>query len=364
MTKSPKYMEIVNWTEKQIAEGKYKPNEKFLSESKLCETFGCSRQTIRRAFDILEQRKLITRIQGSGTYISSLDLHNSLKNSNNRIISKTIGLISTFLDNCVFPGIIRGIESVLSAEGYAVQLISNNNLVAGEARALQLMMKRDLDGLIVEPTRSALPCVNIDLYQEAIQSGLPLLFIDSFYSELSVPYIALDDEKAGYVATEYLIKKGHRNIVGIFPHSNRQAHLRYLGYVKALSNYQIPIQEHLIFWHSKEDMQQVIHGHPLYKCILEECTAVLCYNDVTAMMLISYISKNGINVPSDISVIGIDNSELAKFGDLTSIAHPADQLGEAAAKMILSMIQGFEGKTILFPPKLIERSSVREIILK
>ena len=109
------------------------------------------------------------------------------------------------------------------------------------------MMKRDLDGLIVEPTRSALPCVNIDLYQEAIQSGLPLLFIYSFYSELSVPYIALDDEKAGYVATEYLIKKGHRNIVGIFPHSNRQAHLRYLGYVKALSNYQIPIQEHLIF---------------------------------------------------------------------------------------------------------------------
>ena len=58
----------------------------------------------------------------------------------------------------------------------------------------------------------------------------------------------------------------------------------------------------------------------LYKCILEECTAVLCYNDVTAMMLISYISKNGINVPSDISVVGIDNSELAKFGDLTSIA--------------------------------------------
>ncbi|HZK27558.1 MAG TPA: GntR family transcriptional regulator [Thermoclostridium sp.] len=363
MTNPPKYMNIVNWTLEQIAEGTYKQNEKFLSESKLCEEFDCSRQTVRRALEILEQRKLITRIQGSGTYISPLDSHNSLKSNGEKRTFKTIGLVSTFLDNYIFPSIVRGIEGVFSAEGYTVQLVSTNNLVAGEARALQLMMERNIDGLIVEPTRSALPCVNIDLFKSVTKSNIPLLFIDSFYPELDIPYVALDDEKAGYIATEYLIKRGHRNIIGIFPHSNRQAHLRYLGYVKALSNYQIPIQDELIFWFSKEDMQQVIYGQPLLRYMLN-CTAVLCYNDITAMMLIDYLRKSGIDVPFDMSVVGIDNSELAKFAELTSVAHPAEQLGEAAAKMLLSMVQGSEGKTILFPPKIIERSSVREVLSK
>lgn len=361
MANTPKYMDIVDWTLKQITTGAIKPKEKFLSESALGDKFNCSRQTVRRALEVLEQRGIVTRIQGSGTYISSVNLHNKLQNDGNNTGVMTVGLISTFLDNYIFPSIIRGIEGIFSAGGLALQLASTNNLVAGETRALQLMMERKLDGLIVEPTRSALPCVNLDLYHKITQMGVPLIFIDSFYPELPIPYVALDDVKAGYVATEHLIKMGHRNIAGIFPHSNRQAHLRYLGYVKALTDNEITIQDERVFWYSKENMQQILYGNPLLECI-SICTGVLCYNDVTAMMLTDFLRKNGKNVPYDCSVIGIDNSELAKFSNLTSVAHPAEQLGEAAAKLLLSMINGSDGKNILFPPRLVKRSSVRNIV--
>ena len=271
----------------------------------------------------------------------------------------TVGLVSTYLDDYVFPAIIRGIEGVFSSEGYAVQLSSTNNQVAGEARALQLMLSRRLDGLIVEPTRSALPCANLDLYHAIARRGMPLVFIDSFYPELSVPYVALDDTRAGYIATQHLLSMGHRKIAGLFPHSHRQGHLRYLGYVKALSELGIPIHDDRICWYSKETMTQVLQGDPLWEC-LSGSTAVLCFNDWMATMTVELLKQKGRRVPEDISIVGIDNSILAQTGSLTSVVHPSQQLGEAAAKLLLSMMSGTEGKTILFPPDLVVRGSVRK----
>jgi GntR family transcriptional regulator of arabinose operon len=198
------------------------------------------------------------------------------------------------------------------------------------------------------------------LYHTITQRGIPLLFIDSFYPELSIPYVTLDDVKAGYTATRHLINRGHRDIAGIFPHSNRQGHLRYLGYVKALAEQGIAIQDHCVFWHSKENMHQILHSEQLLEC-LSSCTAVLCYNDLTALTLIDFLRQNGRYVPDDISVVGIDNSELAKISSLTSVVHPAEQLGEAAANLLLAMINGSDGKNILFPPELVMRASVRDI---
>ena len=344
----------------QILAGEFRPIDKLLSEAELCKKFGCSRQTVRRALEMLEQLGHIIRIQGSGTYISLCKPDRSPNLVELDSPSMTLGLISTYMDNYIFPSIIRSIESVFSQSGYALLMGSTNNLVAGETRALQHMMDRRVHGLIVEPTRSALPCVNVDLYHTIIQRGVPLVFIDSFYPELSIPYIALDDVKAGYVATQHLLSMGHRNIMGVFPHNNRQAHLRYLGYVKALTNHEIPIQEDRICWYSMQSMIPALLSNQFSEC-LSTSTAALCYNDSVAMMLIGFLRQIGRNVPEDFSVIGIDNSELAKVCSLTSVAHPAEELGEAAAKLLLSMLNGEKGKNILFEPKLIVRDSVRQL---
>ncbi len=361
MDNARKYMVIVEWALQQIKTGSFQPKDKFPSEATLGKIFGYSRQTVRRALEILEQQGHITRIQGSGTYISpskSQGGHHSSAGHTNP--SMTVGLISTFMDNYIFPSIIRGIEGVFSSKGIAIELASTNNQVAGEARALQLMLERKLDGLIVEPTRSALPCVNVDLFRIFTERGTPLVFIDSFYPELSIPYVALDDVKAGYVATQHLISMGHRDIAGIFPHSNRQGHLRYLGYVKALTEQNITVQDDRVCWHSKENMLQMLQSKPIFER-LSTNTAILCYNDSTALSVIDIFRKNGKNVPKDLSVVGIDNSHLAEICSLTSVAHPAERLGETAANLLLSIFNGSEGKNILFPPELFIRSSVRNL---
>lgn len=358
-----KYMDIVDWTKEQIAVGAFQPRKKFFSENKLGEIFGYSRQTVRRALEELEQMGYITRIKGSGTYISE-----SLPTSGNQpfvheTASKVIGVISTHLDAYIFPTIIQGIENVLNTDGYTTLLTSTKNLVEGEIRALQIMQERPLDGLIVEPTKSGLPCINLDFYQRIAERGIPIVFIDSFYPELSAPYVSLDDEEAGYAAVKHLLSMGHRDIAGIFTHSDRQGHLRYKGYVRALTEQGMPIRDDHIFWYSKENMLQILYSTELWDG-LTDCTAALCYNDSLAIMLINLIRQKGKRVPEDFSVVGIDNSELAETNSLTSIIHPAKELGEAAANLLLSMIKGAEGKNILFPPQLVTRGTVKKMEIK
>ncbi len=361
MIGSYKYVDIVEWAKGQIASGVFAPGKKFFSEAELCKAFGVSRQTVRRALDVLAQGGYITRVQGSGTYVAGEQPVNRYRFEEGRTSSMTVGIITTQLDDYIFPGITRGIESVLSAEGFLVQLISTKNVVSGETRALQQMLDSPIAGLIVEPTKSGLPCHNLKLYQAILQKGVPLVFTDSRFAELShVPCVCLDDERVGYQATAHLLDMGHRRIAGIFSHTNRPGHGRYLGYARALTERGIPLQDDFVHWYSYENYRQIIHGKQLREC-LDGCTAVLCYNDQLALMLVEIYRESGRHVPEDLSIVGIDNSELAKFAALTSVNHPGDQLGEAAASLLIAMLGGTEGRDILFQPELVIRGSVQKM---
>jgi len=240
-----------------------------------------------------------------------------------------------------------------------MQLLWTDNTVTGESAALRMMMEKKLDGLIVEPTRSALPCANIELYHMLAERGTPVIFIDSYYPELSIPHVALDDIQTGWMATTHLIEKGHRRIACILPHTNRQGHLRYLGHVKALREHALAIKEEDILWYSKENMDQLLSAGQLLD-VLSPYSALLCYNDTIALQVMETLTKNGIHVPDQISIIGIDDSQAARYTHLTSIAHPASKLGEAAARLLMSMIDGKEGKSVLFAPHLVQRSTVSD----
>ena len=125
----------------------------------MCEKFSISRQTARQAIAILEKEGLVLKKQGSGTYVNHIF-------SETKIPSKTIGLVTTYLDDYIFPGIISGIEKVLSLNGYNTTLRLTRNKVNTEREQLLSLLKSDIDGLIVEGTKSALPNPNLDIYNQ------------------------------------------------------------------------------------------------------------------------------------------------------------------------------------------------------
>ena len=221
-----------------------------------------------------------------------------------------------------------------------------------------------MDGIIAETVKSALPNPNMQLYREIENQGIPVLFVNSYYKELDIPHISMDDRMAGYLAAKHLADCGHTRIGGIFKADDGQGHLRYAGYTDALMEREIKIRGDQIIWIDSEELRSMEDESAKFLKRLKGCTACVCYNDETAYKLVSIYRKAGRRVPDDLSVVGIDNSGLAKFCPvpLTSVENPGEELGRIAAeRMIEKILKNEEMETREFAPKLIMRSSVQVI---
>lgn len=354
----PKYLGVAEWMKQNIYNNTFKAGEKLISENQLCDKFSISRQTARQAIAVLEKEGLVIKKQGSGTYVNHIT-------SENKVQSKTIGLVTTYLDDYIFPTIISGVEKVLSQNGYNTTLRLTRNKVNSEREQLLSLLKSDIDGLIVEGTKSALPNPNLDIYNQFTQRGIPVVFINSYYNSLNCNYIVVDDELGGEIATRYLIEKGHEKITGIFKYDDLQGNLRYKGFLSEMYKHHLSVDESAIIWYSTENMEQQFSPQNLEHLLnkIENSTAIVCYNDQIAMKMIQLLSNTTIKVPADLSLVSFDNSSLSQIGTvpLTSVTHPAKELGKLAAESILTMIKNphYEIKHI-YQPELIIRDSVQK----
>ena len=354
-----KYLTIVQWVKNYITAEKLKPGDKFLTEKELCTIHNVSRQTVRQALMRLERENIISRLRGSGTYVSgSIPAAHSVTGS--------IGVISTYFSDYIFPHIITGIESVLNNAGCPIQIATTHNLVSEETQALRNMLASGVRGLIVEPSKSALPNLNAGLYEEIHKNAIPLVFFNAKYEWSEAPCVAMDDTAAGRVVTDYLFDCGHTKLCGLFVLDNIQGHKRYHGFTESCAAHGKTESDQKLLWYAAEDSKKLFtYEKKRILDMLKKSTAVVCYNDMLAVELLKFCRENGIKVPDDISVVGIDDSRYAAICDvpLTTARHPHGKLGEAAAGLLLKRIEdpGAEVSDILFTPELVVRDSVRKI---
>ncbi len=358
-TREPKYRKIIEWVHENINNGKLQYGDKMSSENELSAMFGLSRQTVRHAVDILEQEGVVRRIQGSGTYIGC----NQRQNRQEKYMN--IAVISSFVDSYIFPATLKGIEDVLMKNGYMTQVSFTNDSVARERLILEHLINKDnIDGLIVEPSKSALPNPNLHYYQLLKERHIPILFFNAKYQQLDLPCVSLDDRKLTYKAVRYLIDRGHKKIGGLFKLDDGQGHLRYSGYLEALNEAGIQMEDRRVVWVDSEDVMNLerYKFDSLFQDRINDCTALMCYNDEVAYQTAAYCNKNGIRIPEDLSLISIDNSDLADLADtpFTSYPHPKEQLGRKAAENLLAMIDnpGFAAD-YLFDAEPVIRNSIR-----
>lgn len=350
-----KYEVVVKWIDDQIKAGKFKSGEKLPSENDLAKKFDMSRQTVRRAIEILEHKGVLKRIKGSGTYLKKAG--RGIRNKS----CKNIAVVSTYIDNYVFPPTLGGIEHVLSENGYTVQIAFTENNVLKEREVLAGLLENDnIDGLILEPAKSALPSLNLDLYNELEERHIPILLFNCAQVGLSLPCVSLDDEKIGYKCAEYLIKAGHKKIGGFFKSDDRQGHLRYAGFMKALIEAEIACEN--VIWFDTESIKDFEMCEKYILKRLEGLTGVVCYNDMLAYKVAALCGRSGVNVPEDLSLVGVDHLEQFSECDpwITSFPHPLEALGVKAAENMLKMIKEpfFDGG-FLFDADVCEGDSVK-----
>ena len=354
-----KYERIVSWVQTEIENGALSRGDKLPSENELMERFRVSRQTVRRAMEELTEKGVVEGRRGSGTYVTV----NTRRYAAGKEIR--IAVMLTYVDTYIFPSIIKGIESVLSSEGCTLQIAMTDNAVEKERMLLkEFIHTQSVDGIIAETVKSALPNPNMELYREIENMGIPVLFVNSYYKELDIPHISMDDRKAGYLAAKHFAECGHTRIGGIFKADDGQGHLRYAGYTDALMEQEIKIRGDQVIWIDSEELRTMGEESAKFLKRLKGCTACVCYNDETAYKIVEIFRKAGHRVPEDLSVVGIDNSGLAKFCPvpLTSVENPVEKLGRTAAeRMTWKIFRNEEMETVEFEPQLIMRNSVQVI---
>ena len=357
-TEKPKYQKLKDFIVEMIQSDELTPGDKIYSENELAEKFDISRHTVRQALGELVNEGWLYRVQGKGTFVNR-NPHENLKNS------KTIGVVTTYLNDYIFPSIIRGIYSVLSENGYNINLSCTYNQHEKERQCLENLLNQNIAGLIVEPTKSALPNPNIDIYKKFSKLHIPTLFIHGSYKELEYSYIVEDDEESGYVATKHLIDLKHEKIAGIFKIDDIQGHHRFSGFQRAHGEARLPITDSRILWFTTDDMDVKLsaesdHIHNL----LAQCTAIVCYNDEIALKIMDALKGKGLLIPDDISLVSFDDSQLALAYDikLTTVAHPKEKLGEQSAKAILHMLERTQDYyDVKMVPELIVRGSTKKL---
>ncbi|MBR6968902.1 MAG: GntR family transcriptional regulator [Ruminococcus sp.] len=356
-----KYMTIVEWVKNYIAANGLKPNDRFLTEKDLCEIHNVSRQTVRQALMCLENENVISRVRGSGAFVSSGAVQPAMTVQN-----RNIGVISTYFTDYIFPQIVTGIESVLNDSGFSMQLAITHNKVAEEQQALQSMIFGGVHGLIVEPSKSALPNPNMGLYDELRRNNIPVVFFNAKYPWSDYPCVAIDDEAAGRIAADHIFDCGHTRIAGIFALDDIQGHKRYSGFTKSCIAHGLRNAEDNVLWFATSDKNSVFTSGGIRLLeLLSESTAVVCYNDNIAIKLLQFCKEHNISVPADLSIVGIDDSKYATICDvpLTTVAHPQRRLGEAVAEKLIDKIcsGSVDDGDIIFAPELRIRGSVRKM---
>ena len=354
---TPKYIQLAQWIREKIQADGLEKGDKFYTEYALTELFGVSRQTVRQAINVLINEGVLESRQGSGTYIAT-------PMSAKKISTKTIGVIVTYFDEYIFPSIINGIESVVSEKGYTLQVACTRNDNEKEANALRMMINNNVDGFIVEPTKSALPNSNREIYREIAEREIPVIFMNSSYGDIKFPYVSLDDVRAGSIAAEFLIECGHKKIAMALKSDDIQGHLRYKGAMETAAQKGVQISKENTFWFTTEDIKYLEDDALRVMRYIGDCTAVICYNDQTAASVLKILKSQGKNVPDDVSVIGIDDASQATAcsPQLTTIAHPKKFMGNVVANNLFDLIEERCGNaTYKFAPELVVRDSVKKI---
>ncbi|MBS4200504.1 GntR family transcriptional regulator [Bacillus sp. FJAT-49732] len=368
MGKPAKYVMVIDTIKEWIANGDVKPGEKIYSENELAKMFNVSRHTIRQAVGELVHEGLLYREQGAGTFCTSPAETSNISSQPAAISGKNIGIITTYISDYIFPAIIRGMESYLTSKGYSLIISSTDNDIDKEKQCLEAMLSRNVDGLIIEPSKSSGYNPNIHYYLELEQKNIPYLMINQYYSQLNPPYMILDDEKGGFIATEHLINEGHDKIIGIFKTDDMQGVYRMKGFIRAFREHKIPFLNDTIISYSTEDLTNGLEDK--VKAVLADPkripTGIVCYNDEIALRVSNVLREEGLSVPDDISIVGYDNSSLAEASEikLTSVNHPKTRMGLDAAKWIVDTVENngkSDKKHITYEPELVVRSSTKTI---
>lgn len=275
--------------------------------------------------------------------------------------TKTIGMLIPNCSNPYFAEIVRSVEDHCFGAGYALILCNTDDDPHRQAAYLQVISEKRIDGAIIISTGE-----DEDLLRLLKGLPIPTVLVDREISEVNCDLVETAHLQGALMATEHLVGLGHRRIACLAGPANLNSSAQRIeGWRTALAKSDLTAETSDLLWHSDfssqggfTTMQSILHSPQVP-------TAVFVCNDLMCIGAMSAAHQAGVRVPQDMSLIGFDDIELARFASpaLSTIAQPKHRIGVTAVDMVLERIQGgrVEARQVILQPELIVRNSTARI---
>jgi LacI family transcriptional regulator len=269
-----------------------------------------------------------------------------------------VGCVLLDLSNPYFAEIARGIEDGLAEQGCLAVMCSSDVDTKRERRYLQMLLETRVRAVLLNPVEAS-----PDGLAQLRDNGIPVVMLDNPRAGDDVCGVSTDGVTGGRLAAGHLLDLGHRRIA-LLRHDVDLAALgdRVDGVRQAVVERGLDASDVLTDVYLEPPGHHGDPGRAIDDALAgpDPCTAFLCYNDMSALRILTGLRDRGLSVPGDVSVVGYDDLAFARLlaPALTTIRLPAYDLGRAAARMVGAEARPrHEHRRLTFAPSLVVRGS-------
>jgi LacI family transcriptional regulator len=276
-----------------------------------------------------------------------------------------IGVIIPSAKMNFFGSVVHGIETVANARGYNILIYQSDESYEHEVKGIETFLAARVDGILVSIAKETAVYTH---FEDVVKRGLPIVFFDRCNDNMGIPYVAIDDYKGAFIATERLIKQGYQRIAHVSgPQHVKVFYDRFKGYIAALQVNNLPYDPALVYPGSIS-IESGKEAGSYFLSLTNPPDAAFAAEDFCALGLMKTIKENGLKIPAEFGIIGFAN-EL--FGEhttpsLSTIDQQTVLMGNEAFRLLLQQIEQkdvaltVEQKVVLEPIPIFRESSERK----
>ena len=364
--KKPKYEIITDDILTRIRNNDFSYDTVLCTEMQLAEAYGVSRITAKRALTDLEQRGILYRKRGVGSFVARNALNNLGKQPQPTTTSKIVSFLLPFdITKGNMFDTIKTVNETLNDHGYLMSIYISDVSPAKEKANIRMLLSQNISGLIYYPIRDN---INLNLINELIFAKIPVIIIDKHTDCPYIHNVTSDNFEGGRLLVEHLTSLGHKNIGFLTTAPAEETSTvrnRFGGYLQQLLAAGItPDPANIIctpYEVTEEDIESPGSAFcdAIRKLYINGVTAFLTENDRVAQLAILACRKLNIRVPEDISICGFDDQVAAQENNITTIRQDFTAIGQRISELMLSSMNGNPcmAQRITVPVELVVRGS-------
>ena len=293
-------------------------------------------KALKNSYEINE--KTIARVQALAKKHNYRPNRRALSLKSNE--TKTLGVIIPNILNYFFSKVLLGIEEEANRNGYQIIICLSNNQFQKEADSLQLLSDGSVDGFILSIARETQAKNHNHHFKKIINDGYPIVMFDRVSEKIECDKVVVDDFKAAYDATKYLIDQGRKKIALISTINDLNiGKYRINGYKKAL-------KDHIVY--RNEELIVTINNKKEYNTVVNklfddhnDVDGIFATDNVSAITALKVANIRESKIPENIGVIGFSDDKISRlsYPTLTTVSQNSLEIGKSAARMLINRLK-------------------------